>query len=124
MLAIPAIHESDVTTAEDVAVSFGYTVAGTDGSVVYVDIGLTENVSVGVASRLVFGLPVVESTATAEYIAQHMTAPHSDVSFAWLINCTCARRYSTTTNGCNFATTIHTVTYDSVPQFYVGNIDI
>ena len=53
-----------------------------------------------------------------------MTTPHSDVSFAWLMNCRCARRYSTMTNGCNFATAIHTVAYDSVPQCYVGNVDI
>ena len=130
MLVILAINETYVAAAEDISITLFQPFRGADGAKVNVDVGLSENVTVGVALGLVLGLPVVKASAAAEYIADDMATPHGYVGFAGLVysniefigrRILCLRA---TSDGCNLAATIHAVADDAVPQSDIGYVNI
>ena len=129
LLGVLAIYKTDIAAAEDVAIALRHTFESADGSVVYVDIGLAEDETVGIASGLILSLPVVEATAAAKDITQHMTAHHGDVGLTRLVY-----RYlklvgrilglCASSDSSNLAAAIHAVADDAVPKGDIGNVHI
>ena len=130
MLGVLAIHETDVSSSKHVAVTLRYTIKSSDSTEVNVYIGFSKYVTIGVAFRFVLCLPVIKASTTTEDVTQHMTAPHGDMGFTWLVDSYIefiGRRIlslCSTSDGCNLAAAIEAVADDTVPQGEVGNIDI
>ena len=115
-----AIHKADIATTEDIAIALGHAIEGAYGSVVYVDVCLAEDETIGVAIGLILGLPVVEASTAAKDISQHMAAPHCDVSLTGLVNLYFELVRSilglcSASNGSNLTSAIHTIADYTIP---------
>ena len=80
------VDVADITTAEDVAITFGHTFAGTDLTTMDMNLGLTEDVTVHVKGSLLTIAEDVVSLTTTVDIAQHMTVVDLYVGLTGLVD--------------------------------------
>ena len=123
-----AIHITDVTTAEYIAMAFAHRSNRTDFTAVNFHVGGTEYITIGVVNltrHLVTGKVVAESASATEYIAFHLAAIHSHVGLAGhkLLRSIediffILQFGGTNTDGSNFTTTIKAITDNTIVKIY------
>ena len=126
---IGTVDIADITATEHVAVAFGDATLCADLTAIDPDIGLSEDIAVGIERTR--AAQVVDTLTTGEHIAQDMTIVDVDVCLTCLVDTPQGAQwvlvvlavYVAATDGCNLAATEDRVTDKAVVDLDIGDVD-